>query len=572
MLRVLVASTLILASSAFAQNVNSLDPTQVYTTTNIVNNTTSPTSTTGTWQNLGLVNQGLPCWAPEDGLKGAYCGPLPYYNNGSFNFSYGITDVYQVVNIANALPNSGTGLRVNGYNFTFFAKNGNGWDGAGLDTLSAYVNFYGSDGKLARNDYYNLNFNFDWALFGFSKTFDSPYLTSELSTARYGFVGGDTSNYWAGPYGPEVTNVGFSLKYSVDPCYINKLSSPTCPGYMEELNKLTEVSMPVQEPTTAPTISEPVQVTTNTITQVATSVDLSTLKKEEKKENQTNESSTLSFALSLIQSNRAREQKIEMAAVEKSNEVAQSAVMQAEKTAIETASNSLAQSLDIARDSTRNDTKENKTNSNSSLSLLPMSNPFIQSNSSIVQQSHILSNQLSLPVNQYLNQQSSSNVTTTNNVIGLYNRPEITLPTPPSMQEIQQPLEIKLPANTNNTSVQQVEQSNNSTSLFARRGDPLTDYIEQNNILVTMVQTENKPSTVKTNVQDNELAGGIRIERMAVSPVGFSVYSLALRDVAFYEPKEIYKNVVIKDNVRTMYFIEKSNTDTYNRMVEEQYK
>lgn len=572
MLRVLVASTLILASSAFAQNVNSLDPTQVYTTTNIVNNTTSPTSTTGTWQNLGLVNQGLPCWAPEDGYKGAYCGPLPYFNQGSFNFSYGVTDVYQIANIANALPNSGTGLRVNGYNFTFFAKNGNGWDGAGLDTLSAYVNFYGSDGKLLRNDYYDLNFKFDWSLFGYSKTFDSPYLTSDLSVARYGFVGGDTSNYWAGPYGPEVTNVGFSLKYSVDPCYINKLSSPTCPGYMEELNKLTAVSTPVQEPTTAPTIIEPVQVTTNTTTQVATSVDLSALKKEEKKENQTNESSTLSFALSLIQSNRAREQKIEMAAVEKSNEVAQSAVMQAEKTAVETASNSLAQSLDIARDSTRNDTKENKTNSNSSLSLLPMSNPFIQSNSSIVQQSQILSNQLSLPVNQYLNQQSSSNVTTTNNVIGLYNRPEITLPTPPSMQEIQQPLEIKLPANTNNTSVQQVEQSNNSTSLFARRGDPLTDYIEQNNILVAMVQTENKPSTVKTNVQDNELAGGIRIERMAVSPVGFSVYSLALRDVAFYEPKEIYKNVVIKDNVRTMYFIEKSNTDTYNRMVEEQYK
>ncbi len=87
-----------------------------------------------------------------------------------------------------------------------------------------------------------------------------------------------------------------------------------------------------------------------------------------------------------------------------------------------------------------------------------------------------------------------------------------------------------------------------------------------------MAQPEIKSATVKTNVQDNELAGGVKIERMAVIPVGFSVYSLALRDVSFYEPKEIYKNVVIKDNVRTMYFIEKGNTDTYNKMIEAQYK
>ena len=30
--------------------------------------------------------------------------------------------------IASVLPNTGSGLRVNGYNFGFTAKNGNGWD------------------------------------------------------------------------------------------------------------------------------------------------------------------------------------------------------------------------------------------------------------------------------------------------------------------------------------------------------------------------------------------------------------------------------------------------------------
>jgi hypothetical protein len=42
--------------------------------------------------------------------------------------------------------------------------------------------------------------------------------------------------------------------------------------------------------------------------------------------------------------------------------------------------------------------------------------------------------------------------------------------------------------------------------------------------------------------------------------------------VPFYKPEDIYKNIVIKDNVRGSYFLEKGNTDTYKRMVEEQYK
>ena len=40
----------------------------------------------------------------------------------------------------------------------------------------------------------------------------------------------------------------------------------------------------------------------------------------------------------------------------------------------------------------------------------------------------------------------------------------------------------------------------------------------------------------------------------------------------WYKPEDIYKNVVYKDNVRGMYFLEKGNTDTYKKMVDEQYK
>lgn len=40
----------------------------------------------------------------------------------------------------------------------------------------------------------------------------------------------------------------------------------------------------------------------------------------------------------------------------------------------------------------------------------------------------------------------------------------------------------------------------------------------------------------------------------------------------WYRPEDIYKNIVYKDNVRGAYFLEKGNTDTYKKMVEEQYK
>lgn len=40
----------------------------------------------------------------------------------------------------------------------------------------------------------------------------------------------------------------------------------------------------------------------------------------------------------------------------------------------------------------------------------------------------------------------------------------------------------------------------------------------------------------------------------------------------WYKPEDIYKNVVYKDNVRGAYFLEKGNTDTYKKMVADQYK
>jgi hypothetical protein len=58
------------------------------------------------------------------------------------------------------------------------------------------------------------------------------------------------------------------------------------------------------------------------------------------------------------------------------------------------------------------------------------------------------------------------------------------------------------------------------------------------------------------------------------SETDVSAYRTAmLRDNnVWYKPEDIYKGVIIRDNVRGSYFLEKGNTDTYKKMIEEQYK
>ena len=220
--------------TGYSASVNS--QTTDSTTGNLTNFTGSPTTTTSVWNNAGSVGQQLTCWQGGDP---GYCGPNPRvsaWGAGSnvINFSYGTVDLNQIVNINKALAISGSVVQLSGFNFGFTAKNGNGWDNGAQDYLSAYVKLYGSSGnQVAAYDYTSqTNRKYNWTTFNFSETFATPYTASTMGNAQYGFVGRD-NNFWVGPYGPEIMNVNFSLKYSVkpDPCIADPLSSPTCPGY-----------------------------------------------------------------------------------------------------------------------------------------------------------------------------------------------------------------------------------------------------------------------------------------------------------------------------------------------------
>jgi len=207
-------------------NSQTVDPT----TGNLINTGSTPTDTTSLWNNGVYVNQ--LCF--QYGQPGN-CGPNPSVRPGGvINYSYGTVDLNQIVNINKALSISGSVVQLSGFNFGFMAKNGNGWDDARQDYLSAYVKLYGSTGsQVASYDYTaQTNQRYNWTQFNFSETFATPYVASTLGNAQVGFVGRD-NNFWSGNYGPEIYNVSFSLKYSArpDPCIADPLSSPTCPGY-----------------------------------------------------------------------------------------------------------------------------------------------------------------------------------------------------------------------------------------------------------------------------------------------------------------------------------------------------
>jgi len=98
----------------------------------------------------------------------------------------------------------------------------------------------------------------------------------------------------------------------------------------------------------------------------------------------------------------------------------------------------------------------------------------------------------------------------------------------------------------------------------------LNDAMEQRPVVHSTTTQEQKTDTVNKNVQPNELAGGVDLTRMATQPAGYQAYSTALPDVAFYAPREIYKNQVNVDNARLLRGL--GSDRLHQEMVNQQYK
>ena len=515
-------------------------------TGNLVNFTTQANNVTSTWQNAGSIGQPLTCWAWGDP---GYCGPQPRvaaWGEGTniINFSYGMTDLYQLINIKNALPNTGTGLQVNGFNFGFTAKNGNGWDDSRQDYLMAYVKFYDNTNTKVLESYtYNQNWRYNWTSFNYSETFKTPYPVPQLGNAQIGFIGMD-NNYWVGPYGPEIQNTYFSLKYSVDPCATNVYYSPSCAGYYDALAKLApatttttvttvEYAPPLPPPDAPPPPPNstplpgpppppgaPAPVGSGPAPTVAPTVAISTTQ-----EKTTAVGPGLGFALNLIAKNSEREKAIAQQAVATSIAEAQSAGDKAQTIAIATASASVSMST-TSMETTSSGTGIQVTNSISKFNTLNsvnsqpsnitiLQNPQTTINSSSASQVAIF--QLAAPT-------SIESIQNTQN-FGLF---EI---------QVQRQQDPEIPQQT--------------TNFMTDRNNPLREIIQPTPM--QQLQQEQQTTTVNRNAQPNEVAVGVVLERMAVVPTGYANYTnFALKDASFYSEKPLYANQRVIDNVRVL--------------------
>jgi hypothetical protein len=531
---------------------------QIDTTGNLTNFTNQATSITSTWQNAGTIGQPLTCWYSGDP---GYCGPLPRvaaWGEGSniINFSYGLTDLYQVVNIKNALPNSGTGLQVNGFNFGFTAKNGNGWDDGRQDYLTAYVNIYNNTNSKVLESYnYNVNGQYNWTQFYWSETFKSPYGVPSLGNAQYGLIGKD-NNFWVGPYGPEVSGVNFSLKYSVDPCATNPLYSPTCKGYMDALAKLgpailTSTDTPPPPPPedgappappppgSPPPPSNPQQSGPLPPPGSPPPPAGSQPRTNETKTASDNKAGpSLGSVLSMISSNQARIGNETKAVVQAAESAAAKDALQAQEQAEAVAGTLTAQSVTSSMVTTGSTTSQ--TNTSSQTSAVAVVN---------TTQTNVVSvSGLRAPIQTVF---SDPNITMNNNT---------------SFGSTEMMYSLQSPQGRNATTEIEIPQ-NEGIKMGTR--SVLNDAIEERPVVQNTTTQEQKAETVNRNVQPNELAGKVDIASMATQPTGYQAYSMMMPDVAFYAPKEIYKNQKNVDNARLLRGL--GSDRLHQEMVNQQY-
>ena len=600
-----LALCLAFSFTLLSSKAQTLEPGQVYTTGNIVQDTPygGPTPWVG-----GVYQNQLTCWGYGDP---GYCGPSPIVRpGGNINFSYGSSYIYQQQHISTLLPSS-TGLQVSGYNFGFMAKNGNGWDDGRTDNLMALVRFWdNTNGRSATNllygDVYSLNYKFNWTSFDYSKTFTKPLAVPSIGQVQYGFIGND-NNFWQGPYGPEIYNVSFSLKYSVDPCATNVLSSSSCPGYLAALAKLAPapVAAPLEAAAPPPEVfaaappppgsppppglppppgaplgqespqqnqpqqNQPPPPAAGPPPQQAAAQPAANNQQPKAGEvadsggGKSSSPVSLSSVLSMISSNQDKTSALEKSVVQSADAQAfsagESAKQQAEKVAGDAQSQSVGGGNATASSSVQSSSTQ------SSFSQVQGSSASLQGNL----QSNTTFNtaRLQQSLNSSFTSQTESSIFNNVGQQGIQYQPTT------SKQEITAAITTPIASYTilppTRQPMQAVEMPMIEGLKFGFK-NPVENAMESKPFVMQMNTESQQLSSVNRNAQNNEAAGNISIESIAKQPANYAQYFVMMPDVAFYAPKEIYKNQKTVDNVRALRQL--SSDRLHQEMVNQQYK
>ena len=173
------------------------------------------------------------------GYSGGGNGPAFNAATNTLIFGYSTATATQRITaeafaIQHALDLSNSGIKINGYNYSWYINNSGDQSG----TLTGQVNFLRGT-SILRTD----NYNYNTPTNGFelrtgTQTFANQESMLAGDSMTLSFTGKD-SRFWAGYYGPQVREPSLTLNYTTDPCMGNPLYSPSCPNYNQVLTSQT---------------------------------------------------------------------------------------------------------------------------------------------------------------------------------------------------------------------------------------------------------------------------------------------------------------------------------------------
>ncbi len=157
-------------------------------------------------------------------------GPVPAYNatTNTVIFSYTQQTVAYTYAFNQALRNAG--LAIGGYDYSWQINN----SGMNTGTLSGKFTLAALNGTPLQT--YNYTYNQStgdadqFVTHSGTQWFPQNHSSSNISGFTMEWTGQD-NRFWAGYWGPRVREPSISLRYIVDLCASNPLSSPDCPGY-----------------------------------------------------------------------------------------------------------------------------------------------------------------------------------------------------------------------------------------------------------------------------------------------------------------------------------------------------
>ena len=117
--------------------------------------------------------------------------------------------------------------------------------------------------------------------------------------------------------------------------------------------------------------------------------------------------------------------------------------------------------------------------------------------------------------------------------------------------------------------VTEAEQPQQQRNFTTDKTNPINDIIDSKPVVAEQ-RTETNLAAVNRNAQNNEIAVGVDINSIATIPIGFDAYNITLKDVAFYTPKEIYRNQRTVDNRRALQNLR--SDQLHEQMINQQWR